>query len=414
MADLRFGISFQTERLALIREIARNLVGEARPGGSGTVGGGSVGGGAIGTTPTGSVGSVNEPDVAGGDDTLLADRAVPREDQARTVAATRLAGLRLPQPMFLEPQAYRQLLSELAKSDPVLAAMVGENSMPDVSPADPNANPAIPDANPDLPDTNHANAPAGHAKPAASAVLGGGLPIETAEVFSEAPLLAADANPVADPAAEPMSAAALRREAEAASATDAATATGATRTETRASDVAGNSTASSLASSAATPAETAASEARAATESVVEQALSSLGLAEGAASTAMRTELGGIIASFILNAHFQPGWPPLRPVQDPEAKAFVAQLAKDPKLSKDDLAMLTYLANFGLNRAQLMRILKMVAAATNRSKLLQSIAQLFANIGTILGALQSEIEALADEIKEAHAGSSKRERLTLR
>lgn len=148
---------------------------------------------------------------------------------------------------------------------------------------------------------------------------------------------------------------------------------------------------------------------------MVERALASLGLAEGAAaSAAMRTELGGIIASFILNAHFQPGWPPLRPVQDVEAKAFVAQLAKDPKLSKDDLAMLTYLANFGLKREQIARILKLVAAATNRSKLLQAIAQLFANIGTVLGAVRDEIAALAAELEEARAGETRREHLTLR
>lgn len=138
MVDLRLGITFQTERLALIREIARNIVGETRPGGTGTVGGGTVGTGTTGTISTGGIGSVNEPDVAGTDDALLADRVVPREEQVATAAA-RLAGLRLPQPMFLEPQAYRQVLAELAKSDPVLAAMAGGNSAPDVNPADPDA-----------------------------------------------------------------------------------------------------------------------------------------------------------------------------------------------------------------------------------------------------------------------------------
>jgi hypothetical protein len=126
----------------------------------------------------------------------------------------------------------------------------------------------------------------------------------------------------------------------------------------------------------------------------------------------MRGEMGGIIASFILNAHFLPGWPPLRPVQDPEAKAFVAQLAKDAKLSKDDIAMLTYLANFGLNRSQLARILKLVASATNRSKLLEALTQLLANISAALGAVHAEIEALAEEIKEA--GRVRRERIPLR
>jgi hypothetical protein len=170
-----------------------------------------------------------------------------------------------------------------------------------------------------------------------------------------------------------------------------------------------------IADAVAASSEPPASDALASTEAVVERALLSLGLGEGAASpAAMRSELGGIIASFILNAHFQPGWPPLRPVQDPEAKAFVAQLAKDPKLGKDDIALLTYLANFGLNRSQLARILKLAASAVNRSKLLESIAHLFANIGTLLGAVHAEIEALAEEIREARVGRTKRERLTLR
>ncbi len=379
MADLRFGIAFQTERLALIREIARNLVGEARPAGTSPTGAGS-----LGTGQAGGVAAPNELDAIGADDALLADRVAPRPGQAGT-EATRLAGLRLPQPMFLEPQAYLQVLAKLATSDPVLAAMTGGSASPE-------ANPANPDAQATL---------------GASAALAA----ETPDGAPGAPVNPAGADPAADSAHESARSSVLRRELASGNTAAATAASGATEARSRTLDGAS----APIASAIATPAETSAVDARAATESVVEHALASLGLAEGAAtSAAMRTELGGIIASFILNAHFQPGWPPLRPVQDVEAKAFVAQLAKDPKLSKDDIAMLTYLANFGLNRTQLARILKLVAAATNRSKLLQAIAQVFANIGTVLGAVQAEIEALAAELKEARAGQLRRERLPLR
>ncbi len=365
MADLRFGISFQAERLALIREIARNLGGETRPAGTGIVGAG----------PAGGVAAPDALDVAETDDGLLADRMGPREGQAAT-PAERLAGLRLPQPMFLEAQAYRQVLARLAASDPVLAAIAGGEASSEASPAHP-AGPAAGGAA--LPDASDASP---------------GVPV----------------HPVADPdsgaaSSSPLEAASDKKTAA------VATPSGSGLNGSAALDVAPSPGASAI----VTPQEAAVIEARAATEAVLERALAGLNLADGAAAaTAMRAELGGIIASFILNAHFQPGWPPLRPVQDAEAKAVVAQLARDAKLSKDDTAMLTYLANFGLNRTQLLRILKLVAAATNRSKLLQAIVQLFAGIGTVLGAVRTEIEALAAELREADAGQARRERLPLR
>lgn len=366
MTDLRFGIAFQTERLALIREIARNLAGETGPA-------------TTGTNRTGGIAPATEPDVVGADDALLADRLAPREGQPAAPAA-HLAGMRPPRSTFLEPEVYRQVLAQLATSDPLLAAMTCDTTPLDAGTAA-DTDSSVPEVQDEA-----GGASANHASPATSTKT------ETAAVL------------------------ALRREAAIATAAgtaapDVGASLGATAAAADLATTADRATSADLPAMA----ETTAIDARAATESVVERALASLGLGEGgAASAAMRSELSGIIASFILNAHFQPGWPPLRPVQDPEAKALVAQLARDPKLSKDDLAMLTYLVNFGLNRTQLARILKLVAAATNRSKLLQAIAQLFANIGTVLGALHAEIEALADEIKEMRAGRSRRERLTLR
>lgn len=369
MADLRFGIAFQTERLALIREIARNLVAGPGP--------------ATGTNPAGRVAPTTEPDAAGVDDALLADRLAPREGQPPSPAA-QLAGMRPPRATFLEPEVYRQVLAELTASDPLFAAMGGDGGWPEA-----------------------------------------GTAADTDLVFPEAATevdgaLTDPASPTASTKSEAAPSLAVRGEALAAAATAPGAEAGSTPAAVPADFAANADLSVTDLPSADVPvtagsAEAMAMDARAATESVIERALTSLGLGEGATAPAtMRGELGGIIASFILNAHFQPGWPPLRPVQDPEAKSFVAQLARDPKLSKDDLAMLTYLANFGLNRTQLARILKLVAAATNRSKLLQAIAQLFANVGTVLGALHAEIEALADEIKDMRAGRSRRERLTLR
>ncbi|MDC9823026.1 hypothetical protein PRN20_04720 [Devosia sp. ZB163] len=355
--ESRLGVAFQMDRMALIQEIARNLVGESPP--------------PTGTTSTGPLNRQAEPAEASPDDVLLAGRLAQPEAKPPGVAGL-LAGMKLPQAMVLQPEAYRQVLAQLVRSETAMAALLDDAASPHP---------------PHTAGTEH--------KPQMPGTTGTAVP--QSEAPGEADIaLARSINADRDSGA--VSLPGLRREAVAAT-------PGTTST----------TIADTIADAVAASSEAPASDALASTEAVVERALLSLGLGEGAASpAAMRSELGGIIASFILNAHFQPGWPPLRPVQDPEAKAFVAQLTKDPKLGKDDIALLTYLANFGLNRTQLARILKLAASAANRSKLLESIAHLFANIGTLLGAVHAEIEALAEEIREARAGRTKRERLTLR
>lgn len=355
MADSRIGIAFQTERLALIQEIARNLVGESPP--------------ATGTSSTGRVSDTAEADVAGSDDPLLAD--LPGRARTPQGVASLLAGMKPPQATFAQPDDYRQAFADFAKSEPVVATMTASTDLREA--------------------------------PATAGVVS--LPAQAAEAASGTDRTRAESIS-SETDTEIPSPPGLRRESES---VVPARIVGATIPAAVAAS------AEALASDMLASAEVLASDALASTEAVVERALLSLGLGDGAANPmAMRAELGGIIASFILNAHFLPGWPPLRPVQDPEAKAFVAQLAKDPKLSKDDIAMLTYLANFGLNRTQLARILKLAASAASRSKLLESLAQLIANISTVLRAVHAEIEALAEEIEDARAGRSGRERLTLR
>ena len=133
-----------------------------------------------------------------------------------------------------------------------------------------------------------------------------------------------------------------------------------------------------------------------------------------AAGASMGVEQGGILSSFILNAHFQPGWPPQRPIQDLDAKAFIQQLATEGALGKDDIAMLIYLANFGLKKKQIARLLRLVAAAGNGGKLLDALGSFLANIGVALGALREELELLAEELEAGRERRGKRSRLELK
>ena len=129
-------------------------------------------------------------------------------------------------------------------------------------------------------------------------------------------------------------------------------------------------------------------------------------------------ERAGVLASFILNAAMIPGWPPPRPIEGVPLQAFVGQLGRNPHLTAADKELLLYLANMGLTRRQLARLLRKVEVAKNKSRLLLAFSVLATNLQAAAKAFAEEIAARAEEFDEtemvALRSSSGRSRLSLR
>lgn len=109
-------------------------------------------------------------------------------------------------------------------------------------------------------------------------------------------------------------------------------------------------------------------------------------------------ERAGVIASFVLNAHFLPGWPPAWPIESISGKEFVRQLARDGELSGNDIELLTYLANFGFNRQQLERILKALSKSVRKTGFLEALASLVTSLSVIVQSVKTELETVIDEL----------------
>ncbi|WP_378941131.1 hypothetical protein [Mesorhizobium sp. ANAO-SY3R2] len=109
-------------------------------------------------------------------------------------------------------------------------------------------------------------------------------------------------------------------------------------------------------------------------------------------------ERAGVIASFVLNAHFLPGWPPARPFANPEAKAFVEVVALDKTLSRSEVEMLTYLANFGVSLQHLEKLIKALKRAGDGPGLAQALACLLGNLSAAVRALSAELESFIADI----------------
>ncbi|MGQ3211765.1 MAG: hypothetical protein ACT6U0_11520 [Shinella sp.] len=128
----------------------------------------------------------------------------------------------------------------------------------------------------------------------------------------------------------------------------------------------------------------------------------------------MATERAGVLASFVLNAHFLPGWPPARPIESPEARALIGALAQDKNLSKSDIELLTYLANFGVSRGHLEKLLKTLKRAAQRPGLLRALACFLTNLSAALRALGTEVDAiitdltLEEQLQARHASGNRR------
>jgi len=151
---------------------------------------------------------------------------------------------------------------------------------------------------------------------------------------------------------------------------------------------------------------------------LVERALAGLGFAAtaGAAPPQPATERAGVLASFILNAHFLPGWPPPRPIEQPEVRQFTATLDR-ALLGPEELEALEYLARLGLTVEQLRRLARLAHKARKRSKFLDAVAGFFVSLGALLTTLQEELENIADEQvadrRIEAEGSGRRERIAL-
>lgn len=147
--------------------------------------------------------------------------------------------------------------------------------------------------------------------------------------------------------------------------------------------------------------------------SVLRELPPNAGLVAGAAievAVAMQTDVQGsaaqradILASFVLNAHFLPGWPPARPFSMPDPKAAVHQMAHQMSLSRDEQAILVYLASFGLSEQQLRTLLRNHDTGIRRGRILVALMVLLAGIGTLTRTLRHELANLAEELIQAGA-----------
>lgn len=129
-------------------------------------------------------------------------------------------------------------------------------------------------------------------------------------------------------------------------------------------------------------------------------------------------ERAGIIASFVLNAHMSPAWPPLRPVEN-------SPVASSPKslpvsgLSANETEIFRYLANFCLSGEQISRIMKLASKSGNRSNLLAAIVTFISIFGTMTREIWSELELIFDDLMaeqdlQANMLGGKRRRMVLR
>lgn len=147
--------------------------------------------------------------------------------------------------------------------------------------------------------------------------------------------------------------------------------------------------------------------------------LSEIGLSAAAAEIApMVTERAGVLASFVLNAHFLPGWPPMRPIESREAKTLIDTLVDDTALAKSDLELLSYLANFGVSRRHLEKLVKSLKQAAKRPGLLQALACFVTDLSAALRALGTEVDAIVTDLTleeqlQARHSSGNRRRIDL-
>lgn len=126
-------------------------------------------------------------------------------------------------------------------------------------------------------------------------------------------------------------------------------------------------------------------------------------LGETVAGYNLPAERAGILASFVLNAHFLPGWPPLRPIESPQARSLLDGLAAQRKADARQAELLAHLVRLGLDRRQMERTLRLMARERPRSRVLGALAAFLTSLGEALRLLSAEIEAATDELQAGNA-----------
>lgn len=128
-------------------------------------------------------------------------------------------------------------------------------------------------------------------------------------------------------------------------------------------------------------------------------ALAMLGLAGGAAQLgSLPSDQAGVLASFILNAHMLPGWPPPLPFAALSETFGSARLSIVPQLSRNEEQVLVYLLNLGLNPDHIARILKAIRSVRRRSSLFMAIASILSSTASVTHVIEMELAALVEDL----------------
>ena len=128
-------------------------------------------------------------------------------------------------------------------------------------------------------------------------------------------------------------------------------------------------------------------------------ALAMLGLTGGAAQIgSLAADQTGILASFILNAHMLPGWPPPLPLAAVAGGFQGVRLSVVPQLSQNEEQILIYLLNLGLNLDHIAQVLKAIRSVRRRSSLFTAIANLLSSTANVTHIMEMELAALVEDL----------------
>ena len=131
------------------------------------------------------------------------------------------------------------------------------------------------------------------------------------------------------------------------------------------------------------------------------EALAMLGFPGGGAELAgLAVERAGIFASFILNAHMLPGWPPPLPFAVIPEDFQAARASIVPQLSPNEEQILVYLLNLGLNFVHIARILKTVRSVRRRSSLFMALASILSSTASVTHVMETELAAVIDDLMQ--------------
>ncbi len=142
---------------------------------------------------------------------------------------------------------------------------------------------------------------------------------------------------------------------------------------------------------------------------VVGRAVEAFTALSSASGGPMQVERAGVIASFVLNAAFTPGWPLAAPYVELAERKVLEEQAH-PFASVDEKRVCEYLANFGLSAAFLEKLLASAGKPAAEKNLLQRLAELLSVVSIIFSSIGAELESFFEELERD--GPSDREILS--